>query len=85
MKGGTMGVKIREKPKGSGVWWVFINHRNNRNREEVLKSAWAEATGMMAISLMSNPRLWPRGANTPITRNRRPPMRTHSPRGGMAE
>jgi integrase len=20
-----MGVRVREKPKGSGVWWVFVN------------------------------------------------------------
>jgi integrase len=25
-----MGVKIREKVKGSGVWWVFVNHRGER-------------------------------------------------------
>jgi hypothetical protein len=23
-----MGVLVREKPKGSGRWWVFINHKN---------------------------------------------------------
>jgi integrase len=25
-----MGVKVREKVKGSGVWWVFVNHRGKR-------------------------------------------------------
>jgi integrase len=25
-----MGVKIRERAKGSGVWWVFVNHKGNR-------------------------------------------------------
>jgi integrase len=25
-----MGVKVREKPKGSGEWWIFINHRGKR-------------------------------------------------------
>ncbi len=26
-----MGVKSREKVKGSGVWWVFVNHNNERS------------------------------------------------------
>jgi integrase len=26
-----MGVKIREKVKGSGVWWVFVNHDGERS------------------------------------------------------
>lgn len=30
-----MGVKVREKPKGSGVWWVFINHRGKRKAKRV--------------------------------------------------
>jgi len=25
-----MGVKVREKPKGSGVWWIFIEHQGRR-------------------------------------------------------
>ena len=25
-----MGVKVREKPKGSGNWWIFINHHGKR-------------------------------------------------------
>jgi integrase len=25
-----MGVKIREKKKGSGIWWVFVAHRGER-------------------------------------------------------
>jgi integrase len=25
-----MGVSIREKVKGSGVWWVFVNHKRRR-------------------------------------------------------
>jgi integrase len=25
-----MGVRVGEKVKGSGVWWVFINHRGKR-------------------------------------------------------
>lgn len=32
-----MGVKIREKPKGSGVWWLFINHRGKRRSKKVGK------------------------------------------------
>jgi hypothetical protein len=30
-----MGVKIREKPKGSGEWWIFINHHGNRKSKRV--------------------------------------------------
>ncbi len=30
-----MGVKIREKPKGSGVWWVFVNHNGKRKSKRV--------------------------------------------------
>ena len=30
-----MGVKIREKVKGSGVFWVFINHKNRRTSKKV--------------------------------------------------
>ena len=32
-----MGVKIREKPKGSGVYWVFINHRGTRKAKKIGK------------------------------------------------
>ncbi len=30
-----MGVRIREKPKGSGVWWVFINHHDKRKSKRI--------------------------------------------------
>jgi integrase len=30
-----MGVQIREKPPGSGVWWVFINHHGRRKSKKV--------------------------------------------------
>lgn len=30
-----MGVKVREKPKGSGVWWIFINHHGRRKSKKV--------------------------------------------------
>ena len=30
-----MGVKIREKIKGSGEWWVFINHQGRRRSKRV--------------------------------------------------
>ena len=25
-----MGVKVREKVPGSGVWWVFVSHKGKR-------------------------------------------------------
>ena len=30
-----MGVKVREKLKGSGEWWVFINHKGKRRSKKV--------------------------------------------------
>jgi len=30
-----MGVKVREKPPGSGVWWIFVNHNGRRKSKKV--------------------------------------------------
>ncbi len=30
-----MGVRIREKPQGSGVWWLFINHHGRRKSKMI--------------------------------------------------
>ena len=30
-----MGVNVREKPTGSGVWWVFINHKGVRKSKKI--------------------------------------------------
>jgi integrase len=30
-----MGVTFRERPKGSGIWWVFINHQGQRKAKKV--------------------------------------------------
>lgn len=30
-----MGVKVREKPPGSGVYWIFVNHKGNRKSKQV--------------------------------------------------
>ncbi len=32
-----MGVRVREKPKGSGDWWIFINHQGWRKSKKVGK------------------------------------------------
>lgn len=32
-----MGVKVREKPKGSGVYWIFIDHQNKRKAKKIGK------------------------------------------------
>lgn len=32
-----MGVKVREKPPGSGVWWIFIDHNGQRKAKKVGK------------------------------------------------
>ncbi len=30
-----MGVKIRERPEGSGTWWVFIDHQGKRKAKKI--------------------------------------------------
>lgn len=30
-----MGVSIREKPKGSGEWWIFVNHKGTRKAKKI--------------------------------------------------
>ena len=30
-----MGVKVREKPKGSGVYWIFINQNKKRTSRRI--------------------------------------------------
>lgn len=30
-----MGVNVREKPEGSGVWWVFIHHHGKRKSKRI--------------------------------------------------
>jgi len=32
-----MGVKVREKPKGSGTWWIFITHQGKRKSKMIGK------------------------------------------------
>jgi integrase len=30
-----MGVKLRERPEGSGIWWVFIDHHGKRKARKI--------------------------------------------------
>jgi integrase len=30
-----MAVNVREKPKGSGIWWIFINHQGKRKSKKI--------------------------------------------------
>ena len=32
-----MAVRVREKPKGSGEWWVFISHHGKRKSKKIGK------------------------------------------------
>jgi len=32
-----MGVKVKERPKGSGVWWIFIDHKGKRKAKKIGK------------------------------------------------
>ena len=33
-----MGVKVRERQKGSGVWWIFVDHKGLRKAKKIGKS-----------------------------------------------
>jgi len=37
-----MGVKVREKPKNSGSWWIFIDHQGRRKAKKIGKKRVAE-------------------------------------------
>ncbi|MBW1992782.1 MAG: hypothetical protein JRI59_11950 [Deltaproteobacteria bacterium] len=30
-----MGVKVRERPQGSGIWWLFIDHQGTRKAKKI--------------------------------------------------
>ena len=30
-----MGVRVREKPPGSGIFWVFIHHKGKRKSKKI--------------------------------------------------
>lgn len=30
-----MGVRVREKPPGSGIWWIFIEHQTKRKSKKI--------------------------------------------------
>jgi integrase len=32
-----MGVKIREKPPESGIWWIFVDHQGKRKAKKIGK------------------------------------------------
>ncbi len=32
---GLMAVKVRERPKGSGIYWIFINHQGKRKSKKI--------------------------------------------------
>ena len=32
-----MGVRVREKPKGSGEWYIFISHQGKRKSKKIGK------------------------------------------------
>jgi integrase len=41
-----MGVKVREKPPGSGNYWIFINHQGRRKSK---KSAQTQSRPMRLL------------------------------------
>ncbi len=32
-----MGVKVKERPEGSGIWWIFIDHHGKRKAKKIGK------------------------------------------------
>jgi integrase len=49
-----MGVKIREKPKGSGVWWLFIHHEGKRKSLKIGDKRQANAKAMKYENLIES-------------------------------
>ena len=43
-----MGINVREKVKGSGVWWIFIEHNGKRKSKRIGPKATAEAIAKKA-------------------------------------
>jgi integrase len=41
-----VGVKVRERVKGSGVWWVFVNHKRTRKAVRVGSKSAAKAVAV---------------------------------------
>jgi integrase len=58
-----MGVRVREKPRGSGVYWVFINHQGRRKSKQVGDKKLAEkvAKGIEAKLVLGQFDLDPNG------------------------
>ena len=40
-----MAVKVRERIKGSGVWWIFIDHKGRRKAVKVGSESAAPSAG----------------------------------------
>ena len=86
----TMGVKVRERPKDSGVWWVFIDHKGQRRARKCgsKKLANKVAKVMEANLTLGRPLLEEKELRGPEERARpterhgrvRPDARAHSAR-----
>jgi len=52
-----MGVKVRERPKGSGVWWIFVDHQGERKAKKIgdKKMALEAAKRIEAKLILSEP------------------------------
>jgi len=49
-----MGVKVREKIKRSGEWWIFINHKGFRWAKPAISFADTEMVAKLLEELSSN-------------------------------
>ena len=54
-----MGVKVREKVKGSGEWWLFIDNRGRRKARRV-------GIGKSSLRLSRSAPGWLRGDTGPL-------------------
>ena len=49
-----MGVRVREKVKGSGVWWLIIDHNGKRKTKRVgVGKAGKKAADLAAVQLQA--------------------------------
>jgi len=62
-----MGVRVREKVKGSGEWWVFVNHKGQRRAKKCgSKKAAEKVKERIEAKLVLNHPLFDKTADPPL-------------------
>jgi integrase len=49
-----MGVKVREKVKGSGVWWLYVDHKGRRTAKRIGSKEVAETKAAELVSALTD-------------------------------